>query len=61
MTLAASLPSPQLAGTTITLSATAQGGITYPNVEYQFVAQYRLADGTWAPNILLRDWSPNPL
>ena len=28
-----------------------------PNVQYQFVAQYKLANGTWAPNILISDWS----
>ncbi len=57
VTLTASSASPQPAGMAIALTATAQGGIASPNVEYQFVAQYKNADGTWAPNILLQDWS----
>ena len=57
VTLVAAPTSPQKAGTPITLSATPQGGITAPNVQYQFVAQYKLANGSWAPNILLQDWS----
>ncbi len=60
VTLSANLPSPQNVGTTINLTATPQGGISYPNVEYQFVAQYKLANGSWAPNILVRDWSTDP-
>ena len=57
VTLSASSAAPQVTGTTITLTASPLGGITYPNVEYQFVAQYNNADGTWAPNILIQDWS----
>ncbi len=60
VTISANLPSPQAVGTPIVLTATAQGGITYPNVEYQFVAQYKLPNGTWAPNILIRDYDTNP-
>ena len=59
VTLSANLTAPQVTGTAITLTAAAQGGIAYPNVEYQFVAQYKLANGTWAPNILISDWSTN--
>ena len=57
VTLSASLPSPQITGRAITFSATVYGGITAPNVQYQFVAQYKNSDGSWAPNILLQDWS----
>ncbi len=60
VTISANLPAPQAVGTAINLTATAQGGITYPNVEYQFVAQYKLPNGTWAPNILIRDYDTNP-
>ncbi len=57
LTLAANPPSPQQAGTVITLTATAQGGITALNVQYQYVAQYKLANGAWAPNLLIQDWA----
>ncbi len=60
MTLSAAPPSPQQAGTTITLTAAAQGGMAYPNVEYQFVSQYKQADGSWSPDALISDWSTNP-
>ncbi len=57
VTLAASPSAPQYTGKAITLTATVQGGIVYPNVQYQFVAQYKLTNGSWAPNILISDWS----
>ena len=61
VTLTAGLPSPQVTGTAITLTAAAQGGIASGNVEYKFVAEYRLADGTWATPMLLRDYATNPM
>ena len=58
VTISANLPSPQLTGTNITLSAVAQGsGITAGNVQYQFSVQYQLANGTWSAHSLLQDWS----
>ena len=60
VTITANLPSPQAVGTTINLTGAAQGGMSYPNVEYKFVAQYKLPNGTWAPNILIRDYDANP-
>ena len=57
VTLTASLASPQYAGTPITFTAAAVGGITAPNVQYQFYAQYKNTDGASASNILLQDWS----
>ncbi len=55
ITLTADPPDPILTGTTIILNATVEGsGIAADNVQYQFVAQYRLSDGSWAPNILLQ-------
>ncbi len=59
VTLAATMHAPQPTGTPIALTATPQGGITAGNVQYQFVAQYKLSNGSWAPNILLQDWSTN--
>ncbi len=60
VTLSANLPAPQLTGTAITLTATALGiGITTVNVQYQFVAQYKLAGGAWSSNILIQAWSTN--
>ena len=57
VTLTATPPSPQQVGIPLTLTATVQGGITAPNVQYQFYAQYKNADGSWAPNILIQDGS----
>ncbi len=59
VTLGATPPAPQVTGTPITLTATPQGGITAPNVQYQFVAQYKLASGAWSSNMLIQDWSTN--
>ena len=50
-----------MTGTAITLTAAAQGGIASGNVEYKFVAEYQLADGTWATPMLLRDYATNPM
>ena len=60
VTLSAALPSPQPTATQIVLTANAQGGVAPGNVEYKFVAEYRLANGTWAPVMLLRDYDTNP-
>ena len=60
VTLSANPSAPQMTGTPITLTAAAQGGIAAGNVEYQFYAQYKLADGSWSPEILIRDWNTNP-
>ncbi len=57
VTLSATPSSPQVTGTPITLSTTVRGGIVYPNVQYQFYAQYKLANGSWSSNILIQDWS----
>ena len=61
VSLSAGLPAPQVTGTAITLTAAAQGGIASGNVEYKFVAEYQLADGTWATPMLLRDYATNPM
>ena len=61
VTLTVSPPSPQQAGTPITFTANAQGGIAFPNVEYQFYVQYKLVNGTCSANILLQDWSTSNL
>ena len=60
MTLSTDLRSPQLDGATITLTAVAQGSIAPADVEYQFTALYRNADGSWAPTLLLRGYASNP-
>ena len=60
VTLSTDPTSPQLTGTTITLTAAAQGGIAPADVEYQFTALYRNADGSWAPTMLLRGYASNP-
>ena len=60
VTLSVTPPAPQATGTQLTLTAAAQGGIAAGSVEYQFVAQYRNADGSWAPNILISDWNTDP-
>ncbi len=51
------LPSPQVVGTPITYTATTTG-IAGP-LQYQFVSQYKLANGTWSSNTLIQDWSTN--
>ena len=61
VTLTTSLQSPQSVATQIMLTAAAQGGIAPANVEYQFLAQYSLPNGTYSPLILLRDYATNPL
>ncbi len=60
VTLSANPPAPQYIGTPITLTAAAQGGIAPGDVEYQFVSQYKQADGSWSPDALISDWSTNP-
>ena len=58
VTLSANLPSPQNAGTAITLTAAAQGSdITAGNVQYQFEVQYQQANGSWTAQTVLNDWS----
>ena len=60
VTLTASPTSAQPVGTSITLTAAAQGGITLGNVQFQFIAEYRNPDGSWAPSIMVQDYSTNP-
>ena len=60
VTLTASPRAPQPTGTAITLTAAAQGGIAPANVEYKFVSEYRLTDGTWSAQTLLRDYATTP-
>ncbi len=60
VTIAANLPSPQMAGDADSLTATAQGGSAVGSVDINSSRStgYPVAPG--APNILLRDWSTTP-
>ena len=49
VTLTTNVPSPQLTNTTIILAATAQDSLRQVKPQYQFTAQYRNPNGTWAP------------
>ena len=61
MTITSLLASPQHVNTQVVFTATAQGGITYGNVEYQFIGQYKAANGTLSSPLVLRDYSTNPM
>ena len=57
VTLTASPTAPRATGTPVTHHRDSGGGITAGNVQYQFFAQYKLANGAWSSNILIQDWS----
>ena len=61
VTITSLLAAPQHVDTQIVLTATAYGGIAFGNVEYQFVGQYKAANGTLSLPTVLRDYSTNPM